>query len=140
MKVDEQIVQDLKRHEGWRPTVYDDHLGYATIGYGFLIDERRGGGLPQEVGHYWLAWRLDRIQDRLDAALPWLDHAPDGVRRALVNMAFQLGVSGLLRFRKTLALLELGKYQDAAEEALRSRWAEQTPKRAKEVAGWIAEA
>lgn len=138
--VDEQIVEDLKRHEGWRASAYRDSEGYLTIGWGFLIDERKRGRLPVPVAHYWLAYELDQIQDRLDAVLPWLDNAPDTIRRALVNMAYQLGVSGLLKFRKTLALLEIGKYQDAAEESLRSRWAEQTPNRAKEVAEWIASA
>lgn len=133
----EQILTDLKRHEGWRPSVYQDHLGYWTLGFGFMVDERKQGRIPHEVGHYWLAWEVDRITARLSMALDWFDDAPEPVQRALVNMAYQLGVSGLLRFRNTLALLQAGKYQDAAAEALRSRWAEQTPKRAQEVAGWI---
>lgn len=134
---DEQILSDLKRHEGWRPSVYQDHLGYWTLGFGFMVDERKNGGIPRPVAHYWLAYEVDRIYVRLAEALDWFAEAPDGIQRALVNMGYQLGVSGLLRFRQTLELIEIGKYEDAAEEALRSRWAEQTPKRAKEVAKWI---
>lgn len=140
MTVDSQIVGDLKRHEGWRPHAYQDHLGYWTIGYGFMVDERRRGRLPMPVAHFWLTYELDQIQDRLDTIFPWLDYAPGAIRRAVVNMSYQLGVSGFLRFRKTIALLEAGKYEEAAEEALRSRWAEQTPNRAREVSKWIRNA
>ena len=52
-------------------------------------------------------------------------------------MGFQLGIGGLLGFRKMWAALERSDYAQAAEEALDSRWAEQTPNRAQEVAEWI---
>ena len=138
--IEQQIVADLKADEGWRESAYQDHLGCWTIGYGFMIDERRKGRIPQKVAEYWLDYEIDRIVDRLYEALPWLPSAPDNIIRALVNMAYQLGVSGLLRFRKTLGLIEAGKYEEAAQEALRSRWAEQTPHRARRVADWIRQA
>ena len=135
-----QIVADIKSDEGWVPHVYDDHLGFATIGWGFLVDKRRGGGMPEEVGDYWLDLILDRLWERLSDRLPWFDDAPAGVQRALVNMSYQLGVTGLLGFRKTLALLEQGRWAEAADQALQSRWAQQTPARAKRVTDWIRNA
>ena len=33
----EEIKSEIKKEEGFRDTVYDDHLGFATIGYGHLI-------------------------------------------------------------------------------------------------------
>jgi len=54
-------------------------------------------------------------------------------------MGFQLGVRGLLNFRRMWTALEQKDYAMAAEEALDSRWAEQTPNRAAEVAAWIAD-
>ena len=134
------IAADLKSDEGWREHAYQDHLGYWTIGYGFLIDERRRGRIPQQVADYWLDWEIDRIWERLSEALPWFDDLPEQVQRALVNMGYQLGVSGLLRFRRTLWLLEQGDWADAADEALRSKWAEQTPNRARRVTDWIRSA
>ena len=40
-----KLIKDLKRDEGWVPHAYKDSLGFWTIGYGFLIDEKRGGEL-----------------------------------------------------------------------------------------------
>ena len=134
------IADDLKNDEGWVPHAYQDHLGFWTLGYGFLIDQRRNGRIPQPVADYWLNWEIDRIWERLSEALPWFDDLPEQVQRALVNMAYQMGVSGLLGFRQTLALLADGKYAEAADQAMRSRWAEQTPSRAQRVAGWIRSA
>lgn len=58
----------------------------------------------------------------------------DTVRRsALINMCFQLGVSGVCQFKKFLGYMAVGDYQNAADEALDSRWARQTPNRAKRV-------
>lgn len=56
---------------------------------------------------------------------------------ALVNMSFQLGVDGLLGFKNSLALMEEGKYTFAADNMLKSKWAEQTPGRAKRIAAQI---
>lgn len=55
----------------------------------------------------------------------------------MANMAYQLGVSGVLRFRKMLEALRAGDREKAAEEALDSAWATQTPERAQRVARLI---
>ncbi|MBU2051097.1 MAG: glycoside hydrolase family protein, partial [Gammaproteobacteria bacterium] len=127
------IVSDLKRDEGWSPHIYQDHLGYWTIGIGFLVDVRRGGGLPLPVAEHWLAYLLDKIEADLDARIPWWRQQPDDVRRALLNLAYQLGVSGLLNFKRMLAALRVGDRAGAAREALDSTWATQTPARASRV-------
>jgi len=46
-------------------------------------------------------------------------------------MAFQMGVGGLLQFKRTLGSIEDGQYGEAAVEMLDSLWAQQTPERAK---------
>lgn len=129
------IVRQLKADEGVRTTAYQDHLGFWTIGVGRLIDVRKpGAGLrPGEVE---MLLRND-IEDRIVAlgnALPWfhdLDQARQGV---LVNMAFQLGVKGLMGFVTTLDLIAKGQYAKAADQMLRSKWAKQTPDRAARLA------
>lgn len=133
----QQIREDLERDEGWVPHVYEDHLGFQTIGYGFLVDPRRGGGLPKHIADRWMDHLLVQIGNALDARIPWWRRQPEGVQRALVNMAYQLGVNGLLNFRKMLAALERGDRAEAARQALDSRWARQTPNRANRVAAWI---
>ena len=131
-----QIVDDLKRHEGLKLHAYQDHLGYWTIGYGRLIDKERGGGISKDEAEMLLEHDIDRVANRLQNERGFR-LAPDSVKRALVNMAFQLGTGGLLGFRRMWAALERRDYEQAAEEALDSRWAEQTPNRAAEVAKWI---
>lgn len=133
------IRDDLIRDEGWRPTVYDDHLGFATIGYGFLVDDRRGGGMPKEVGDYWLDLLIARQWNELCRDYAWFASCPPGVQRALQNMRYQLGRGGLSGFRRMLAALAAGDFQTAAAEALDSRWARQTPARAGRVSQLIRE-
>jgi lysozyme len=134
------LVSDLKTDEGWRGSAYEDHLGFLTIGYGFLIDERRGGAIPEAVAEFWLKFILERNADELVARIPWIAAQPEPVQRALQNMAYQLGVNGLMQFRKTLAALRAGDYNQAADEALDSRWARQTPNRAARVVALFREA
>lgn len=129
-----RLRAQLLRDEGSRSTVYRDSLGYWTIGAGFLVDARRGGGLPDAVRDVWLDYLVDEREQALRAALPWFDRLDEVRQGALLNMAYQLGVAGLLGFRATLARIRDGRYADAANEMLRSTWAMQTPDRARRVA------
>jgi len=132
------LLSDLRRDEGWRESAYEDSLGFLTIGYGFLIDARKGGALPRAIGDAWLEHAAQARWSALLAELPWLETQPEAVQRALANMAYQLGCGGVMRFRKMLAALERGDRQKAADEALDSTWARvQTPNRAQRVAALI---
>lgn len=133
----DQLLEELKSDEGWRAEPYQDHLGYWTIGFGFLIDARKPVRLPREVGEVWLRYEAERRYEALLGRFPWLEDQPDDVKRALTNMSYQLGVNGVSHFRRMLAALEMGDRRGAAEEALDSRWAKQTPARAERVAGLI---
>ena len=129
-----KATQQIKKDEGCVLYAYDDHLGYATIGYGRLIDRRRDGGISQDEAEYLLkndiAARLKALEKAIDF---WNDL--DEVRKAvLLNMSFQLGVDGLLKFKNTLAYIEAGDYENAAAGMLNSKWALQTPNRAKRMA------
>ena len=127
----QELVKQLRRDEGEVLTVYKDSLGYDTIGVGRLVDKRKGGGITPEESAYLLNNDIDRKYTELLRRLPWavkLDEARLGV---LVNMAFQLGVVGLLGFKNTLAMIEAGNYTAAAAGMLQSLWAKQTPARAK---------
>jgi lysozyme len=132
-----QLMEDLKRDEGFVPHAYQDSLGYWTIGYGFLVDEQRGGGLPRNIADIWLLDHTANMVDELERRWPSYRNLPQHVRRAVGNMAYQLGVPGLLRFRKMLEALRAGDWNKAADEALDSLWAQQTPNRAARVAALI---
>lgn len=131
----EQLTAQLRRDEGTRAAAYQDHLGFWTIGVGRLIDSRKlGAGLrPDEIDYLLKNDIADRVQ-ALTKALPWFDRLDEARRGVLVNMAFQLGTAGLLGFKSTLALVAAGKYSEAAEQMLKSKWATQTPARGKRLA------
>lgn len=81
-----------------------------------------------------LANDIARVRQKVDEAIFFfgkLDEARQGV---LLNMAFQLGVPGLLKFHHTLCLTHSGDYTGASVEMLKSRWARQTPERARRLA------
>lgn len=129
----DRLLPDLKKDEGWRSYAYKDSLGYWTIGYGFLIDDLKGVGLPKEVGEYWLRYAVNERLSELRRRWPAFEKQPIDVQVALGNMCFNLGVAGVLNFRKMLAALEACDYNRAADEALDSLWAKQVPGRAKRV-------
>lgn len=129
-----ELTNQLNRDEGRRKAVYQDHLGYWTIGVGRLVDARKGGGLRDDEMDYLL--RND-INDRIDAltrALPWFQNLDDARKGVLLNMAFQMGTDGLLAFKNTLAEIRAGDYSTASEMMLQSKWATQTPERAMRLA------
>lgn len=124
------LRDQLKRDEGTVLTEYKDHLGYSTIGTGRLIDKRKGGGITQEEADYLLDNDIAKRQAELLRRAPWmagLDPVRFGVMQ---NMAFQMGVDGLLGFKNTLAMVQAGDYAGAAVGMLNSKWAKQTPTRA----------
>ena len=129
----DELIEDLKNDEGFEPSAYKDTLGYLTIGYGFLIDDRKGGKIPTHIAEDWLRYAAVIRWNRLLCAKPWLEDAPEAVQRALGNMTYQLGVDGVLGFRKMLRALEQHNWKLAKEEGLDSEWAKQTLSRAKRV-------
>lgn len=74
---------------------------------------------------------IARVTAQLAKALPWLQG--NNVQRAVGNMTFQMGLGGVLKFKKMLAALQVKDYTTARREALNSAWARQTPQRAKRV-------
>lgn len=135
-KLKEELILD----EGIVLHEYKDSLGYSTIGVGRLIDKKKGGGITKEEAMMLLDNDIERKSKELFKALPWVINAPELIQRALVNMAFQMGVEGVLGFKNTLALIQTKQYVKAADNALQSKWAQQTPNRAKRVTDMIRRA
>ena len=131
----EQLTAQLRRDEGTKSQAYKDSLGFLTIGVGRLIDSRKpGAGLrPDEIDYLLKNDITDRVQ-ALTKALPWFSVLDEARRGVLINMAFQLGTAGLLGFSYTLGLVRDGKYAEASVQMLKSKWATQTPARAKRLA------
>lgn len=127
----ESIIDMLIRHEGQRLFPYKDTAGKLTIGIGRNLDDT---GLTANEARYLLENDLGRIRMELDDALPWW-RALDLTRQTvLLNMAFNLGVAGLMKFEKFLHAVSHGNYERAAGEMLESLWAKQVHRRAVELA------
>jgi len=133
----EEVKAQVRDEEGWDAFPYKDHLGFDTIGYGFLIDRRKGGGLPRVVAEFWLNILVEERIDHMRKRWPAFDQQPEDVQTALLSMSYQLGVGGVLNFKKMVAALERGDRAGAKVQALDSTWAKQTPKRAQRVADVI---
>lgn len=131
------LKQEIEAEEGFRSHVYDDSEGWKTIGIGRLVDEKKGGGITKEEAYFLLDNDIDRVEKQLDQYIAWWRTLSDTRQRALLNCSYQLGVGGLLKFSIALGYLQNSKYNLAADEFLNSRWAKQTPARAKRIADMI---
>lgn len=122
------------KHSGLH-VVYQDHLGFWTLGRGRLVDRRRGGGLSDAEVDFLLSNDIDQRHALLQRVLPVYKKLSDVRQRALLNMAFQMGIEKLLTFKKMLSALEAGDWLLAEHHALDSKWArEDSPARARRVA------
>ena len=135
----EQLVKQLRRDEGEKLSAYQDHLGYWTIGVGRLIDGRKGGSITPEESAYLLNNDIDSKIKELRSRIYWFDSLDEARKGVLANMAFQMGVAGLLGFKNTLEQIKLGNYSTAADMMLQSKWAQQTPERAKRLSKQMLE-
>jgi lysozyme len=99
-----------------------------------LIDKSKGGGISESEAEYLLANDVNGVYEALNRSIPSFKRLNDARQGVLLNMAFQMGVHGLMQFKSTLNLIELGDYDAAADNMLKSLWASQTPNRAKEMA------
>ena len=133
------LLENIIAHEGYRREIYKDSVGKPTVGYGFLVaalspDELKLNGgkaepMSKEVAEKILNLKVSKLKKRLFQCLPWLQSKPQGVQDTLIEMAYQLGLAGLMGFRHTLGCIEAGDYAQAARNLRASLLYRQTPKR-----------
>ena len=125
-----ELLKELKRHEGFEPRVYKCTEGVDTIGYGFAIKDLY---LDEDIAELILMRKIQKLLERIIVVFPWFENSPEEIKFVVTNMCYQLGLSGFLKFKKTIYLLETEQYEDASLEMLNSLWAKQTPNRAREL-------
>jgi lysozyme len=129
------LAQLLEDDEGRRKTVYQDHLGYWTIGVGVLVDDRKpGAGLRDNEIDFILMNRIAEVTAEVTRALPWFSQLNEPRQAVLLSMAFQMGTPGLLAFKNALAAVKRQDWTEAKRQMLDSTWAKQTPARAERMA------
>jgi len=131
------LIDNIKESEGFRSRPYRCTENHLTIGYGFAVKDLE---LDRDICDMILERKIEKLVKRLGHRLPYLFEVPVEVHDVLVEMAYQMGVSGLLKFKKTLMYVESKDYKDASVEMLDSRWAKQTPNRAKKLSDIMASA
>ena len=124
------LLKEIKKHEGFRSTVYECSEGYDTIGYGFAIKDLE---LDKDIAELILKRKLEKLQKRISSKFGWFDNSPKEVKDVVTNMCYQLGLTGFSKFKKTIYLIETEQYEEASVEMLHSLWAKQTHNRAKEL-------
>ena len=148
----DKLIAQLKRHEGYSKMPYRCTAGKLTIGYGKNVDdapltkeelalinakslaEVLENGISEPDAEKLLIREVQKIYADLGKRLPWFADLDETRQAVLVNMAFNLGMAGLMSFKNTLAMIKAGDYKQAAENMLKSKWAEQTGRRARELA------
>lgn len=127
------VIDMLKRHEGLRLSAYQDSLGYWTIGYGRLIDARKNAGISRAEAEQLLRHDVERLEIEL-AKRPWWLKLNATRQAVIVDMAYNLGLHGLLEFTGMIAAIKADDYAQAAAEILDSKAARQLPNRYHELA------
>ena len=127
----ESLKEQLMRHEGFRQFPYECPSGRLTIGYGHNLE---ANGISKEIAILIFADDIQKAEADVLAFLPWAEKLDTPRYNVLINMCFQMGIAGLLKFINTLQLIKDGKYKEASEAMLKSLWAKQTPNRARELA------
>ena len=121
------IIPALMKDEGFRSKPYRCTAGKLTIGFGTNIED----GIDADEAMFLLEYRVDKAIAACLKAFPWfpsLDPIRQGV---VVRMVYQLGIAGVLGFRKFGAAMARGDYAAASAEMLDSKWAKtDTPSRA----------
>lgn len=122
-------IEQLKRHEGLKLKPYKCTEGKLTIGYGRNLEDR---GITKSEAEEMLLTDMCEVEEHLfNEGL--LSDLNDARKAVLINMGFQLGIQGLFGFKRMIAAVDSKQFELAAKEMLDSKWAKQTPNRAKEL-------
>ena len=123
----DKLIEAVKFSEGFRDRVYKDTLGIDTIGYGFAIKDLV---LDEDISEMILERKLEALIERVNKRFDFVECLPEEAQEVIYEMCYQLGVTGVSKFKKTLAYLAHHEFKLASKEMLDSKWARQTPNRA----------
>jgi len=117
----------LKKDEGFKGMPYVDTKGFLTVGYGTKLP------LTEYEATMLLEYRFEKIKRELEAELSFLNIEQEAWD-ILYLMAYQLGVNGVLNFKKMIEALQKQDYVEASIQMRDSRWYNQTQNRAERMA------
>jgi lysozyme len=121
-----KLKQLLIQHEGMELNLYTDTTGNATIGVGHNLS---ANGISQTIALAILDEDILYTYNKL-FSLDWFQQLNEPRQIAITDMAFNLGVKGLLEFHNMLSSLEKHDYETASSAMLESLWSKQVGERA----------
>jgi len=129
----EKLIESIKRHEGYKDKAYLDTEGNLTCGWGHYL--RVGSKVPIEASEAFFKTDLAQaIADYWELPKEARRDLDQARRRVLVEMIFNMGLGGVLKFKKMITALIGRDYEEAANQMLDSKWATQVKGRAIELA------
>ena len=123
----DRLISQLKVHEGVRDKVYLDTEGIETIGVGRNLKDK---GLSEDEIDYLLQNDISEFKSGVQDTWSWWDNLDDVRQRVVVDMAFNMGVPRLCKFKKMWSAIEEQRFDIASMEMMDSRWARQVGRRA----------
>ena len=136
----DELAGSVKLSEGFRDHVYMDTEGFATIGWGHKVTSDDNF----EDGKTYTKEELQEVFDNdlrkaLGLARQLMEEfdvrdLPTTAQHTITEMVFQLGKSGVSKFRNMWKALQESNFIGASYEMLDSKWNKQTPNRCKKLA------
>jgi len=117
----------IKNDEGLELKVYRCPANKLSIGYGRNLEDR---GITKDEADYLLTNDIRSIRKELLESKIDFEKLNNVRQSVLINMAYQMGLNGLFKFKKMFVALSNQDYALASLEMLDSKWAKQTPNRA----------
>lgn len=126
--MDEACLENLKAiliaHEDRSQFAYEDSLGFITIGIGRCVDRRKGKGLSNKEQVYLLSNDIDECKNELEPFV-WYQQLDDIRKCVMIELCFNMGIHGLLEFKRTLAAIKNKNFDLAIIELKDSKWSTQ---------------
>ena len=125
------LIDDIIASEGYRSDPYKDTKGIWTGGYGHMMLPKDWSFFnpkwsKKEKREYWtkqLANDLSIATQDIDwLTFEWPYKPTDPEKEVLIELAFNLGLTRLQRFKKFLLYMSKSKIKEAAKELIDSKW------------------
>ena len=139
----DRLLASVKKHEGYRNKVYLDTLGKRTVGVGHLCVEDFWEDDKEYEEKFLMTILEHDLQTAIKGAKDLMsEHGcmdiDEIAEEIIIEMIFQLGKTGVSKFKNMWKALSGLDYTTAAIEMLDSRWAKQTKNRAEAMSAKMA--
>ena len=128
--MNEKLREMLQKHEGLRLKPYRCTAGKLSIGFGRNLDDK---GITEEEANWLLSNDIEEITQQAQDNFQWFDSLDEVRQNVILDMIYNLGMAGFLKFKLMIHFLEIGDYTQASIEMKDSKWFDQVGDRAKEL-------